>query len=361
MINISKAFIFAMLILLILSNSLFADCPHCYTAAEVKVIFKDGEVMNVIIPIFGRDFEENESKIKKGIDLKTLFVRDLTSITYVDSFRFIPKIGRLAIREEIKTLPMEKINQIIFLSWDKMTGAMRFPNLPKETVDRLKSKKILGDITITDGVSDIIYINQDPGISEKEFNLFFRYAPDRQFDKYWKIRKKIRAELGSIKEETKEVDLLENAKNFIIELRDSLQKEIETLSISCSNEGIRNYLNFVSNQRETHIKFLNSIIVYLESGDIEIIKSFANNDIDDEKTKQHMNKIIESYINDIEKSSKRTLFQKKKGIKDDIKIRAEITQKSIASLNEYFSWKNYALFDKALEKTDFIAIEYSWD
>lgn len=348
MIKISKIFIFIIFILFILSNTLLADCGHCYRTAEVKIVLKDGKSMKAIIPIYGRDIMEKSSMIKSDIDIKPLYEEEIKSITYVDSIHSIPKIGRLAVKEKIRKLPLDTIDQIIFLGWDNMTGAGKITNLPQEKIDRLKSREILADTTIEGDLAVLTYVNQDPNISEREFKLFFRYVPHSP-NKYRKIESKIKGKLVSIEYVAKKDSSLQNAKNLIIELRDSLQKDIEDMSIDFLNKDIENYFKYVSKQKEKKVEFLNIIISYLESGNSKVIESFVDNNIDYKKTKE----IANETIND----SKDFLSQKK----DNIETRARISLISMKALDRPFSWKNYDLYKKTLEKTGFIEIMFAWD
>lgn len=349
MIKISKVFIFAIFILFILPNSLLADCGHCYKTAEVKIILKDGESMKAIIPIYGRDIMEKSSMIKSDIDIKPLYEEEIKSITYVDSIHSIPKIGRLAVKEKIKKLPLDTIDKIIFLGWDNMTGAGEITNLPQAQITSLESREILADTTIEGSLAVLTYVNQDPDISEKEFKLFFRYVPYSAPNKYRGIESKIKEKLISIEYAAKKNDSLQNAKNLIIEFRNSLKKEIEDMSIDFLNEDIENYFKYVSKQKEKKVEFLNIIISYLENGNSKVIESFVDNNIDEEKTKETSNEII----ND----SKDFSSQKE----DNIETRAIISLISMKALDRPLSWKNYDLYKKTLEKTGFIEIMFAWD
>ena len=349
MINILKAFISVILIVFTFSNTLLADCGHCYRTAEVKIILKDGESKKVIIPIYGRDITEKSPMIKSDIDIKPLYEEEIKSITYVDSIHSIPKIGRLAVKEKIKKLPLDTIDQIVFLSWDNMTGAGEITNLPQEQITSLKSREILADTTIEGSLAVLTYVNQDPNISEKEFKLFFRYVPHSAPNKYREIESKIKEKLISIEYTAKNNDSLQNAKNLIIEFRNSLKKDIEDISIDFLNEDIENYFKYVSKQKEKKVEFLNIIISYLENGNSKVVESFVDNNIDDEKTKKTAIEII----NDPQDFSSQK--------KDNIETRARISLISMKALDRPLSWKNYDLYKKTLEKTGFIEIMFAWD
>jgi len=121
------------------------------------------------------------------------------------------------------------------------------------------------------------------------------------------------------------------------------------MSIDFLNEDIENYFKYVSKQKEKKVEFLNIIISYLENGNSKVIESFVNNNIDEEKTKETSNEII----ND----SKDFSSQKK----DNIETRARISLISMKALDRPLSWKNYDLYKKTLEKTGFIEIMFAWD
>ena len=250
MLNPLKRVIILLLFILTIPFCLYADCPHCYTVAKVKLIMKNGNERFGYIPIYVRYGDRDE--IVKDVDLK-----DYLSLTKQDSIHFVKtyytfeRIGSMFAEEDIEKIIWDSIEHIFFLSWERdFTGACELDKLPLETIQKLKNEKILHVERVIESTYDVIFINQNPDVSEKEFNLLIKYSPTEvTIEEFYSLYHLIVFPQNFQVRYGKPLPL-DTVTNSLLKSIEYVKKQIENLSDSYTNPHIRNYLLQIKSKYE---------------------------------------------------------------------------------------------------------------
>ncbi len=202
--------------------------------------------------------------------------------------------------------------------------------------------KILCVERVTESTYDAIFINQNPDVSEKEFNLLIKYSPTRLInDELYPLYSLI--VFQNFRERYGVSLPLDTVVNSLLKSIEYVEKQIENLSNSYTNPNIRNYLLQIKSKYEKRLKLYKATISYLKDDDIKGIKDFADNEIHDKETKERIYSVIKKSTN------KETRLSNAKKFLDRLYMGLCFTDDDKSSFNE------------ALEKNGIIVFIHSWD
>jgi len=357
MTKISKALVFTLLISLTFSNSLRADCPHCYIAAEVKLSLRDGEIKKGFIPIYGYYLNYGiEENLSAGDEIKKNLSKEVKEITFVPELYEFPKIGMVACKEDIQKIPINDIDKILFKSWErKRQGAGKIANLPRKDILNLKNKKILNIEVITESCYDVFYINQNPEISEREFKLLINYDPKKiknQFDDIYRnvmYRKREKAKFDAPLSTNKILESMKSDKK-------QLKRELELFKSSPKNKYLAQYFDYITEVYNRKILFYTTIIDYIENKDRNILADLADKELKEDSLKISLREVI------YKTNEKGNISEKKlEGFDNDKEISYNI-RKFFWILRNWLSLNDAErLYEEAINKNEIIIYVFTWD
>lgn len=332
-------FVIVGLIFLLISKNLEADCPHCYMLANVKLIMKDGSVRIGYSPLFYGSVDHNI--VKERINLKKIFRPDIKSIEFAEKYYLFKGIGYIFAKEEVKTINVDQIEQLIFLKWIReVQGASALDTIPKETVHKLHKNKILNVTTLTANCSDTVYININPNLSAEEFDFLFKHEPygwrRDEFNEFYEfIMNKLDWGKG--------IDGVSIPMDTLISIiREKIDIVNEQVSIlptkSFENKWINEYLLYFRKIYEKRLRFYDAIISYIKYYDTKKLKEFVDTQIEDKNIKRQMYESIKN---------KDTSIQLKKIIQP---LRVEMS-----------FYSAHRMFKKAVEENGIIEFTQTWD
>jgi len=262
---------------------LFADCPHCYTVAKVKIVRAGEGDLTGYIPIYSS--ESSGKKFLKGRELKNDLSKDefRKKIIFTAKYYSFKKIGTFVAEEDIGEIKSENIKSIVFIKWIKnFNGAGSFSSLPERKITLLESAKSMQTIRHSHSVSDTVFINPDYKIPAKEFKLFTDYEPEKEgVDELYELY-----DILLYPENYKRRHKKYPSTDFIADLLEKAGKmatgHVEKLSFRCKNRKVESYLSL---QKQKYLKrsyFYSAVLEYLQNPDSQKLRSFIKTRIEND-------------------------------------------------------------------------------
>jgi len=352
MINISKAFILTITTLCALSISLYADCEHCYSIAKVKLLFKNEETKEGYIQIFGGYLDWRvRDNITAGDEIKKNLSKDVKEITFVPELYELPEIRMVACKEEIQNFTVSEIDKIIFQSWERVGGAGEISNLPRKDILNLKNKEILNIKVSRGSVCDVFYINQNPEISEKDFNLLLQ----GRRNEFPVIFRKV---IYKNKEKIKPEEPLNTYKLLKVVKDDKKQIEryLKSFNSPPKNKYLAQYFDYLTEVYNRRILFYTYIIYYLENKDRNILVYFVNKELKEDSLKSPLREEL------YRKDEKENIPEKKFGNFDNDTEIAYNIRKFFWILHNWLLLNDAEkLYEEAIKQNEIIIYEWSFD
>lgn len=330
----------------LLVSPLNADCPHCYMLAKVQLRMKSGEERTGFMPIYG--WYHAGSRINENVDLKgILTVEDQDTLYFVEKYYSFGDAGSMVAEEDIEEIRWGTIGHMVFLKWHRnFGGAGPLHSLPQKTIQRLKNAEIMQVERIIESCSDEIFVNLNPDISKKEFQLLIRFCPSNEhrarIDEFGRLSWLM--QYPQYYERTHNTMLTKETVVDSIQISlDYARKQLEELSEPFSNTFIRDYLTQIKIKYEKRIDFYGAILAFLNDGSETRINEFVSAQIHDDELKLK----IETFV---DHSRSRELEA------NDIKHIWDLVS-GMLSLNG----KTKVSFNEVLKETDIIVYRWSWD
>jgi len=321
-----KIKLWSLLVVLILSNFVVAENPQYFRLVKVKCLDKKKNSYEGYLPVLNAVVPDT-IRIKKGNDLTNYFQKpllegfSLKSIALADEFYEIDTLGYFFAEEEIKTLDISDLTSIVVKNtYDKLSGSLEVPKMPKKIIDALKNKAKYRKIDAI--ILERIYIDVNNTLTDEEFDFLLEYSPDSSFfqdilfDKtYYSISYAFKAatyDSTKVKKNyglsflenrwTGEIDAKftkENAASFIPEMVSLNTKRIENNLVfpkqQFTNKYVEAYKNDLIKYRLWCLRLHRSISEYLDTAKADSVIAFISEmNIDEQSKKQFIKKIEEA-------------------------------------------------------------------
>lgn len=341
--NTVKAQCMAVTAVFSLAAASWADCPHCYGMANVKLVTKDGMERTGFMPIYGsQQYPEDGSEepdIKAGVDLfRALSWTDWETLPLYTAFH-----KTLGVFPEPEEIALDHVEKIEFISWEDFAGAGRPPSVPPVQFRKLQEQRIYGVETIPLTVSDLEYVNLDPAISKKEFELLIRWEPSANHGYVFLI------------------DSFWGAPNYP-DLTDTglleawIRKEEEGMGelLRCgSNAQIQHAFLLMKGKREQRLKACEALRSLLHGGDIKTFEEFAGRDGNAAILAAALKSLWQAVGRYGRASSWPEQWREAEQVLG-INLQDSFHSTDLQDMNPY-------LFDRIISSHDIVSWEYSWD
>ena len=338
-----KLLSFIVVILILFTHSIFADCPHCFTVIKVKITYYD-EVPEVVYLKFYRSYEisQNDNRPKEHENLIRYFPETLDTIQFIDTIYKIKDLPSFIENKSIRKIALKKIQAIYIIEWTNITGACELPNLTHESVQKLTSCKSFISKLKSFNVHDEIYIYTDTILDAKEFNFLIEKSYN-----YAEAGPSVITFLNSkgIKiNENKNIFPSERDMNLAFEYYfgqiDEKSKSISDVNIS---NNVNEYFDLLKKYYQKKRDYYSLIQEYLNSGESQSLIDFLNTDnIYTYYNSELTNKISNTQDNEVERI--RTVIYL---IKKDYIVKVD------SKLEE--------LFSRIVDDYNIIILSVSWD
>lgn len=170
--------------------TIWANCPHCYTVAEIDIITTNLDTINCYTPYFYGYSSKPEAKsllpLTSGKDIIAILSTE-KEIKYIRDFYFGPNIGYMVCIDEVKTISISDstVKAVILQGFIKdFNGACHFDTVSQTDYDYIKSHKFVSMLAWIGSCSDDYDVNFDPDVSPLEFVIILQcYTSSISFEK----------------------------------------------------------------------------------------------------------------------------------------------------------------------------------
>lgn len=156
---------------------LIADCPHCYTTAEVDIISAYNDTLTCFTPYYSSylyRFEEGKAiRPEPGTDIKQVLIPE-TQVEYVLEYFHSDDIGYIVSSKAIKNISFSKDDgyKVIFKNYiPYFSGACGFNTITQEDYEYIQLNNVVSKFIEFDSCSDNYFYNFDSNVSRLEFAL----------------------------------------------------------------------------------------------------------------------------------------------------------------------------------------------
>lgn len=346
-----NAFFIVAISTLIFGEKILADCDHCYTMAQARVEYNNKTKETIYIPIYN-GYWLQDAEYSTGVDVRG----DLTGVNILNIFKPLVRQGKIPFvrriywfkgirpvvcKQEVDSLLLSHVTKIVFIRWIRdFSGAMSMAALPRTKIVRLQSRSIVCQATSSEGLSDVVYVNQNKAIPENAFILLIKHQPANE-DSYRFLNDLYNELVISRKRST---DVNYNQKEALL----SKMKQVsyiagqiaDSLNIHTRNETLNNTLQLLRSQYLDIAKVMDSSVRCYNSDDTIAMRALLDT------------------VMAIYKENGETCEAIKEAENRDNFIFI-ISRFSLDLLRD--NRKVYELFNKFITENDVIKIEYGWD
>ncbi|MEP1094157.1 MAG: hypothetical protein ABJG78_03555 [Cyclobacteriaceae bacterium] len=244
-------------ILFIVGSKSFADCPHCFTLANVKITTTSGSVSG-FMPLHGEifyDFEKDSVSI--GDDIVEYAKNQYKEFQFVDSLVNLPVIGSSIINENIRQFSLSSVLSIHLLKYTKHGGAGSLTGISLKDYNLLTQSKIVSYELISGNVCDDLYINVSPELDSTDFHLLmdFLYSRENYISGFSELSKFARDTIYNHY-------VFTEIKRIHKEIIGGLTNDVEVIQNEFSDSLLTTYFNLLTEYRSFQIDFFEAVAIY---------------------------------------------------------------------------------------------------
>jgi len=291
-----KQKIFLIILFSLVTTIIMADCPHCFTVVNVKIVYNNGIEEKSNLKFF-RSFVLDNNEITPEINdnIKDYFPSKIQNISLIDSIYKINNIPAFIVEDEIRKVALNSIREIILLEWTKIAGAGGLPRLSKEEIEKiLKSKTVYTNNKIF-SVYDEFYIYTDTILSKSEFDFFIENSYNAQ-DEIRSARSRL-----NINRQKNLYPSINELKLSFNKYFDRIDNKIYTICEIDIKEDINEYFTVYEKYLRLRKAYNQLLYSFLNTGDANNLKNFIDKKIQNEFYKKRLLDIIILYeLNEVD-------------------------------------------------------------
>ena len=164
------------ILFILLTNSINADCGHCFELIKTKISFNNGTTETSYLIFYNEFAIQNNIKPKINDSIKHIFQKHTDSVSVIDKYYRIKNLPEFTSESNKRFVKLKNIESIQLLSWTKIYGSFELPILSEEAIEKIvQSKSIDTQLKIFD-VHDEIYINTKESLSLDDFSAFIKMS-----------------------------------------------------------------------------------------------------------------------------------------------------------------------------------------
>jgi hypothetical protein len=321
------------ILFILLTNSINADCGHCFELIKTKISFNNGTTETSYLIFYNEFAIQNNIKPKINDSIKHIFQKHTDSVSVIDKYYRIKNLPEFTSESNKRFVKLKNIESIQLLSWTKIYGSFELPILSEEAIEKIvQSKSIDTQLKIFD-VHDEIYINTKESLSLDDFSAFIKMSYN-QSDNQQSI-------LGSLKinRRNNRYPEIAEVEKRILNYSVYLEEKVQSISEININENINSYFKIYKDNLMKRLEYIHAVLKYLETENADEFLSFTELNISNDYSKKAILNELSNNKSHIHKVMK--LCSKFHSTKEDHIL--------------------MDLFYKTLEKEDIIILYNSWD
>lgn len=332
--------IFSIFFSSIIPNRVLAYGSHLYSVAHVNLIMSDGEQKNGYIQIYYYYIDwEIEYGSLAAVDLIEVFADHVEKIIFAENYYYFPGIGSMVATEEIDTFLLSDFKKVIFISWiPDFGGAFEIVNIPRKCINKIQSTDPIEVRSVTHGLTDYVFVNLNPNISEEDLNLVVKYAGYINNDLFYLFP-------SDRSKKYDDVSYVKRIEKRMQKKSKKLTNQIEYLLETTEKGEMVDIVNFVISEYRRRVALNDAVLSLIEDEDEKEILLFVKDEVKDKDLKNSMNSVIAG------------LYDKNESV-------AAVLSELSSLLNElmYSSYDAYASdYVSMLSENDVILITVKWD
>jgi hypothetical protein len=332
--------IFSIFFSSIIPNRVLAYGSHLYSVAHVNLVMSDGKQKNGYIQIYyGYINGKIELESLAAVDLVEVFADHVEKIIFAENYYNFPGIGSMVATEEIDTLLLGDLKKAIFISWvPDFGGAFEIVNIPKKSIKKIQNKGQIEIRSVTHGLTDYVFVNLNPNISEEDLNLIVKYAGYINNDLFYLFP-------SDRSKNYDDVSYVKRIEKRMQKKSKKLTNQIEYFLETSEKGEMVDIVNFVISEYRRRIALNDAVLSLIEDEDEKEILQFVKEEVKDKDLQNSMNSVIA-------------------GFHDKNESVAAVLSELSSLLNElmYSSYHAYASdYGSILSENDVILITVKWD